>query len=138
VSEGDLSLGANGGIYNQREDKLIVNTTTYDLTSDIQLKNVFGFYSHYYKPGLDAAGGTSVFPYILLPNRFVAMADEDQFSDEFQVHGTSFAKRLDWSLGTYWDRQKPAGPPRTGYVLVRRAEPGPGATCDNDEQGGAR
>jgi iron complex outermembrane receptor protein len=88
-----------------------INTTQFDLTSDIYLKNIFGYVSAkgYIQQGLDADGGEApgvslgVFPYYPQANY--------QTTDEFQLHGSSFEHRLTWLVGGLADFTQEATDP---------------------------
>jgi iron complex outermembrane receptor protein len=115
VSEGALAYGANGGIYAERFDKIAVNTTTAQLPADITLKNIFGYFTHVERSGVDEDG--TPIQFFEQPHRFVPHQTQEQWSEELQLQGNSFDSRLSWLVGTYWDSQKPDGPMESESVV---------------------
>jgi iron complex outermembrane recepter protein len=96
--------------FSRRKSIYVVNTTTADLTDDIQLKNVFGFVSE----EEDAASTFS--PINGSVNTQCRSAcggklfnDRKQFSEELRLSGRSLEGKLNWVLGLYADEQSPDG-----------------------------
>lgn len=96
--------------FSRRKSIYVVNTTTADLTDDIQLKNVFGFVGE----KEDAASTFS--PVNGLVNTQCRSAcggklfnDRKQFSEELRLSGKAFDGKLKWVLGGYADEQSPSG-----------------------------
>ncbi|MBV9995760.1 MAG: TonB-dependent receptor plug domain-containing protein [Caulobacteraceae bacterium] len=98
--------------FDKRRNLFAVNTTSVDLTPDIQLKNILGYVNvrddqaSNYGGGNGAAfltchstcGDGSTLPY----------NSQRQYSWELRIAGKSLGKQLSWSVGTYWDYQAPA------------------------------
>lgn len=96
--------------FSRRKSIYLVNTTTADLTDDIQLKNVFGYVSE----EEDAASTFS--PINGAVNTQCRSAcggklfnDRKQFTEELRLSGKSFGGKLKWVLGGYLDEQSPDG-----------------------------
>jgi iron complex outermembrane receptor protein len=88
----------------------IINTTNWDITSDITLKNIFGFIDStgYVDMGTDADGGPSPVISLLNPPR---PSRNWQYTDELQLHGSSFGGRLTWLVGGLVDTTREPGNP---------------------------
>ena len=96
--------------YSRRKLLYISNRTSVNLTDTIQLTNILGFNHEI----VDVVG-------LFVPSNgsFVNLChtacggpnfqDVEQISEELRLSGTSFDKRLTWSLGGYLDRQKDGG-----------------------------
>jgi len=84
---------------NQTRTWGIENTTTYALTDDISLKNIFG-YRHVNADNPFDYDGTSTFAY-----GGHIVTHEKQVSDELQLTGTAFDKHLDFIGGAYYFRE---------------------------------
>ena len=76
----------------------VINTTNYDITDDLSIKNIFGYInaSGYPQNGVDADGYFS--PGISLGVAPYA-SQNWQTTDEVQLHGSSFNHRLTWIVG---------------------------------------
>ncbi|HET8711547.1 MAG TPA: TonB-dependent receptor, partial [Spongiibacteraceae bacterium] len=85
------------------EDEIAVNTTTYDLSDSLQLKNIFGYTrgdTDSEQPALGAAYVTfATRNYVTgkAGNEFKA----ESFSDEFQMSGNAFGDDLTYITGIY-------------------------------------
>jgi iron complex outermembrane receptor protein len=101
-------------LFDRRTNVYVTNVTTADLTSDIQLKNVFGYVrekddeAQVYIP---ANGGLVEPCHSACPTASpgIPWSNQEQFSDEVRLAGKSFDHHLTWSLGAYFDEQRPAG-----------------------------
>lgn len=74
-------------------------TTAYDLTADIQLKSITAYRSVKGVAGRD--GDASPFPVL----ETISRDDNEQFSQEIQLNGSSLADRFKWTLGLYYLRE---------------------------------
>lgn len=85
--------------------------TTYQLTTDIVLKNVIGIRDQRERASNDADG--SVFPLVDLVPGSTDFAggfgdpSTRSYSEEFQIQGKSFERRLQWLLGVYAQYDQP-------------------------------
>lgn len=91
------------------ENWIVVNTTQYDLSENLSVKNIFGYRKMDYDQSNDADGtALPVFGSITDVEALVTLNPElgtisaDQYSNELQLIGTSFDDRLDWIVGAYW------------------------------------
>jgi iron complex outermembrane recepter protein len=104
------------------EEKRLINTTTWDMTDDITLKNIFG-YAH-----LETTNGSSVFgsdfrstdpnpafagyqfgPGMSIQNADVPVTSQESYVEEVQIQGSSLDEHLDWQLGAYYEHSRPDG-----------------------------
>jgi iron complex outermembrane receptor protein len=87
--------------------KQAVNKTTYTLTDDLTVKNIAGYNQVVSHDRSDVDGS----PFEVLPigttggpNSEGYLYSTEQYSDELQLAGTAFAKRLNYILGGYYAR----------------------------------
>lgn len=102
------------------EEKRIINTTTWEATDEITIKNIFG-YAH-----LETNNGSSVFgtdwrspdplragyqfaPGMSLKNPDVPVTSQESYVEEVQIQGTSMDEHLDWQVGAYYEHSRPDG-----------------------------
>ncbi len=95
--------GLNGlaaGPLDRTENYGVSNTTTWNVTDDLTIKNIFGFRQLKNLTRTDETGiGLPVLG-IIPPNDLTF--DVHQFTDEVQVQGKSFDEKLNWILGGFW------------------------------------
>ena len=96
--------------FDRRKNLYIVNTTTADLTDDIQLRNVFGYV---HEQDDQASQFSPVNGRLNIQCHStcggVQFNNRKQFSDELRLSGKAFDGKLKWVLGGYADEQSPAG-----------------------------
>lgn len=80
----------------------VANTTTLDV-GDVTFKNIFGYRRTELATARDMDGTA------LRLNDGITQTNVEQFSDEFQILGTTFDKRLDWIVGAFYLKSKPTG-----------------------------
>ncbi|MGE0387201.1 MAG: TonB-dependent receptor [Gammaproteobacteria bacterium] len=98
---------SKGSHFYRREDKFAVNTTTFEITDNLRLKNIFGYTRIKERSGADYDGTPQIM--IDTPHTYIPYIWQEQWSDEIQLQGKSFGGKLDWLLGFYIDSQSPAG-----------------------------
>lgn len=91
------------------ENTVAVNTTTWEISDSLTVKNILGYRKVNYSGAKDDDGtalalfGSVVSPDSAVrhqvPNREIRA---EQFSNEFQLIGSSFDDRLTWLTGLYW------------------------------------
>lgn len=121
------------------ENTLVTNTTTWDLTDSLTVKNIFGYRKVNYSAASDTDGtalplfGTPVTVGSDVTRDVQARTTQaEQFSNELQLAGTSFADRLTWLTGVYWyDMDASESSP----VLIAGAGGGFGGMEQNSPQG---
>jgi iron complex outermembrane receptor protein len=80
-----------------------VNETTYKVNDDLSIKNIVGYNQVVSRDRLDVDGS----PFQILPvgaNTEGLVYSTEQYSEELQVAGSAFAKRLNYLVGGYYDR----------------------------------
>jgi iron complex outermembrane receptor protein len=97
--------------YDRRHNLYLVNTTSIDVTPDIQLKNIFGYTSVREFASENFTGGNGA-AFLTCHSNCGDGADypynsQDQYSEELKVSGKSLDHKLTWTVGTYWDYQLP-------------------------------
>ncbi len=76
------------------------NTTTWNITDDITVKNIFGFR---WLKNINRADDSGIGLPILAATAPAGWSfDVHQFTDEFQVQGKSFDEKLNWIGGAFW------------------------------------
>jgi iron complex outermembrane recepter protein len=81
----------------------VTNITTYDLSNNLKIKNIIGFYSN----RDNAVSDTDASPFAgyetgIAPTTF--SGPTLQYSEEFQLQGEAFSKQLTFVLGTFNDQ----------------------------------
>jgi len=85
------------------------NTTEFELTDNLRIKNVFGYRDLDYLFSSDVDGTalpmigarTSTTGQVTL-NPPLGHIEAEQLSDELQLLGTAFDDKLEWIVGAYW------------------------------------
>jgi iron complex outermembrane receptor protein len=111
-----VARGATGGFYNfyndttsrhDSDDRVVVNKTTYEVSSDLSLRNIVGFHDAISHDQSDVDGS----PYQILtigatggPNAEGYTTGSRQYSDEFQVAGLTAEEKLNYIVGAYFSR----------------------------------
>lgn len=91
-------------VFHKEWDYRLVNTTTYDLTSDVQLKNIFGVSS----TSTRDEGSSNGSPYLVFTSEnlntgeYGNNTDQFAYSEEFQVQGKALNQALTYIAGAYY------------------------------------
>jgi len=94
------NLDALGGPYENLKNWGITNKTTWDLSDNLTLKNIFG----YRKQRRDQVQDYDGIPaFIITPYQFTRTKN---ISEELQLQGKAFDNRLDFILGAYYFEEK--------------------------------
>lgn len=118
------------GQYEDVENWFVANTTEYQLSDHITLKNIFGYRKVELSSIYDSDGSAENFAN-MASDGLPAITNAEMFSNEFQVLGTALDDRLDWITGAYYWQQTGRRISRSGIVI-------PGVTAfDNIQQGDA-
>ena len=101
--------------YHKASDTFVINTTEFDLSDDVLLKNIFGYNLAKSDDGYDYDGS----PYhffetqgVVTPNGVKVVPTKGftlntrQFSDELQLQGKALDGRLDYVVGFYYLNQR--------------------------------
>ncbi len=91
------------------ENWFAANTTEFELTDNLRIKNVFGYRDLDYSFSSDVDGTalpmigarTSITGPVTL-NPPLGSIEAEQYSDELQLIGTAFDDQLEWIVGAYW------------------------------------
>ncbi len=91
------------------ENIFFANTTEYELTDNLTIKNVFG-YRELNSDGIQDADGTAVSLFgaqtslteNVTRNPPLGSVDAKQYSNELQLIGSSFDGDLEWLVGAFW------------------------------------
>jgi len=97
--------------FDRRKNLYVINTTTAQLSDDIQLKNIFGYVrvTDYEASNFEGGNGALV----LTCHSACGLGgnlpfnSQEQLSEELRLSGKSFDNKLTWAIGGYADRQKP-------------------------------
>jgi iron complex outermembrane recepter protein len=90
-------------------EDLVINKTTYDISSSLSIKNIFGY--SYMVDALDYAPSDTPYPIVLLnsPGTLLSGASLQMettrtktYSDEVQLPGKAFADRLNYLFGVFY------------------------------------
>lgn len=100
-------------LFSRRRNLYVVNTTTVDVSDNIQVKNIFGYVreKEYQASNFGGANGASVLTCVsACPGApYIPFRNAEQFSEELRVSGNLFDNRLTWAIGGYMDEQRPGG-----------------------------
>jgi len=97
--------------FDRRNNLYVVNTTTAQLSDNIQLKNIFGYVNVKDVEASNFAAGNGNL--ILTCHSACGQGgtlpfnSQEQLSEELRLSGKSFDNKLTWAIGGYADRQKP-------------------------------
>lgn len=102
-------------MFNRRKYFYAVNTMSFDLNDNLQIKNILGYTRFIERSGQNFTGDNSgvvtpchsACPF--QPDNTVPFQNEEQLSAELRLSGKVFDNRLSWSLGGYMDKQQPGG-----------------------------
>ncbi len=97
----------------KQEQWQVINTTTWDITDTLILKNILS-YAELETNTRNAIYGTNwvvggvpfIFQMVGLSNGR-ATTDQSTFVEELQLQGSSFGERLTWQTGLYYEKSKP-------------------------------
>ena len=101
--------------FDEQKSLYVVNTTSVDLTPDIQFKNIVGYTKF---TDWEASNFTGDNSYLVATCHSacaqiagscsgIPFGSQEQLSEEMRLAGKSFDHKLTWSLGAYFDHQKP-------------------------------
>ncbi len=85
----------------------VVDQATYDISDNLQLRNIFGFISDKQKPSFDVDG--SFLPLLDIPNARTWESNSLQVTEEFQLRGKTDDKSINWIFGFYHELVHPGG-----------------------------
>lgn len=103
------------GLASERETLFAANTTTWQISDTLTLKNVLGYVDRQDQSSADYDGSALPlvdFRQLHMPNFWVR-----QYSEELQLQGTSFDNKLEWITGIYADYSHPGGTAGNERVL---------------------
>jgi iron complex outermembrane receptor protein len=105
---------ANSSLFHRAISTYLTNTTTIELSSDLTLKNIFGYNKNRANDGFDYDS----FPYFLFEDGALFSADHKsrvreqgyitdtkQFSEELQLQGKAFGGNLTYVVGGFYSSQ---------------------------------
>ncbi|CAN7191170.1 TonB-dependent receptor [Phenylobacterium sp. LjRoot225] len=93
------NLDALGAPYEKTTNWGITNKTTWDITENLTIKNIIG----YRKNTRDTVQDYDGIPaFLITPYQF---ANVDSYSEELQLQGSAFEKKLTYILGAYYFRE---------------------------------
>ena len=95
------------------ENWFAANTTEFELSDNLRIKNIFGYRDLDYEYSTDTDGtAVQVFGSITSATEPVTFdpplgtVEGEQYSDELQLLGSAFDDRLEWIVGGYWFRME--------------------------------
>jgi len=112
-SIGPRATTSNNALGYRRKSWGATDIATFDVTPDIQLKNIFAYRVNQEQPSFDYDG--SALSILEIPNSRTWESNSYQLTEEFQVLGQTDDKRLNWILGFYHESDRP-----NGYSQVER------------------
>ena len=91
----------------RRETWSAIDIARYDITSDLYLRNIFGYISDKTQSGFDYDG--SYLPILEIPNPRTWETNSFQVTEELQLGGETADKSLNWIFGLYHELDHPEG-----------------------------
>lgn len=89
-----------GGPYERMENWGIQNKTSFDISDNLTIKNIFG----YRKQSRDMVQDYDGIPaFLITPNQF---SNTENISEELQLQGKAFENRLEYIIGGYYFQEK--------------------------------
>lgn len=125
VLNGSSLLGPDNGLFNRRKQLIVSNTTTINITDNIRFKNIAGYLRTKKRTGFDYDG--SPLSQIDSYGELAPRVNSQQLSEEAQISGNSL-QIVDWTIGSYFDEQKPAGPQEAVTFIDRPTATGTAGT----------
>jgi iron complex outermembrane recepter protein len=114
-----ISVGNNDDA-NRAESSSLSNVTTYDIGSDTQLKNIFGYSHALTRDFFDISGS----PYLVDGSGPTGMRTiTTQYSDELQLLGKTLADKLTYVAGFYYSNTKYYNNDSLSYVNLEPVIP---------------
>jgi len=107
----------DGETFQRRKLLFVINKTNIDITENIRLRNIFGYTKYKQYNCADYDGSTFAFLNLCATIYPGNLDDREQFSEEVQLQGTSFGKRLEWVVGAYGDLNRNGGPTQSDVTL---------------------
>lgn len=106
--------------YSERKNLYIVNTTTADISDNIQVKNVFGYIREREDEASNfaASNGAAVLTCHSACPGGLLFTNQEQYSEELRISGQLLDDKLNFALGFYMDEQRPAGPAENATINV--------------------
>jgi iron complex outermembrane receptor protein len=118
---GPLTIDQDGGSRHEEHDYFVSNTTTFDLTSDAQIKNIFGATGSHVNDQINQTATPFGVSIQFNPATGASGNDTDvaAISDELNIQGKAFEQTLSYILGTYFqDTTTQATQPITAFDLL--------------------
>jgi iron complex outermembrane receptor protein len=94
-------------LFFRRKTWSAIDIATYDLTSSLHLRNIFGYLSDKQQPAFDYDG--SDLPVLDIPNSRAWESNSLQVSEELQVLGETSDNQINWIAGFYHELDHPGG-----------------------------
>jgi len=118
LSRDARTTALDGYTFHSRQSNFVVNKTDVDVTNDITIRNIFGYVSFRQYSAADYEGSTVP----VLNSRSTAypnnLDDRRQYSNETQIQAKAFDRKLDLTLGAYFDKSKNGGPTESNSVIL--------------------
>lgn len=115
-SFGRYTVSANGSGRSHATDTVLINTTTFELSDSLTLKNILG----YSRTKRDTRTDNDNTPYPFLQTGTLEEGrDTEQLSNEIQLQGEAMGDRLTYILGAFWsDNVTEYDSPLSGFTYV--------------------
>ncbi|MBB5684817.1 TonB-dependent receptor [Sphingobium boeckii] len=107
LARGPFVVAVRGqNIYNAK-NTIISNSSIFDLSDEVQIKNIFGYTKLLSESAFDAGGNPFGVIFTAAPGSDTRFIDNTkQISDEFQLLGSAFSDRLSYVTGLYYSHEK--------------------------------
>lgn len=106
-ARGPRSVALDTYLFNRTELFGVTDIASYEFTDNLRIRNIFGYRTDKEQPAFDYDG--SSFPILNLPDSRTWQTNALQVTEELQLQGESFGKRLSWIAGYYHELDRPNG-----------------------------
>jgi iron complex outermembrane receptor protein len=127
---GPYVTDANSQLFHRAKSTYVTNTSTYEVSSDLTIKNIFGFNQNKADDGFDYDS----FPYFLFEDNGTPtpdgrtrnpelgyITDTRQYSEELQLQGHGFGGKLNYVIGGFYSHQRDIHDSNLAYSFLTPA-----------------
>jgi len=116
-------------LFDRRTNQYLINQTSLRINETLTVKNVFG-YLRIREYEAEQFNGSPE-PYVQIDSSIVPLVSQKQLSEELRLQGMALGSRLNYTIGGYYDSQRPLGRSQTDSVdltIIQRGQYGQART----------
>lgn len=111
---GPRAVALDTYLFNHTELWGVTDIASYEFSDSLRIRNIFGYRSDKEQPSFDYDG--SIFPALNIVDTRGWQTNALQITNETQLQGESFGKKLSWIAGYYHELDRPGGYAETSRV----------------------